>query len=189
MRVLSVLISLLPLAAMGQTINPAFQVFDKPAANIVKPANEGLFAFRQGDLYGFMDRNMKTVIQPEFQFGNPKYNVKWGVMNEKGDMIVQPKYDSVKAFVGYRAAVRLGSLWSVIDERDNKVLDFKYDFIELGGGGLITFRDKRGGWSVMHASGEQVFPESLKHATVFNAGKGIVRGAYKPVIVRSPLAR
>ncbi len=174
---------------MGQTINPTFQVFDKPAANIVKPANEGLFAFRQGDLYGFMDRNMKTVIQPEFQFGNPKYNGKWGVMNEKGDMIVQPKYDSVKAFVGNRAAVRLGNLWGVIDEKDNKVVDFKYDFIELGDGGLITYSEKKGSWGVMYASGERVFPRYLKHASAFREGKGLVRGAYKPVIVRSPLAR
>ena len=118
-----------------------------------------------------------------------KYNRKWGFMNEKGEMVIQPKYDSVSAFNNYFAAARLNGKWGLIDEYDNKKMDFSYEQMILGDYGMVACGFIKGGlWDVQKSYGETIF-ENLRQPVVYREGWAIVRPGKKYCIARSPLAK
>jgi hypothetical protein len=118
-----------------------------------------------------------------------KYNRKWGFMNEKGNMVIQPKYDSVSAFSFYRAAALLDGKWGVIDITGRTELSFSYAQLILGDGGMATCTFTKGGlWGIRDVGSDELF-SYLRQPSVFKEGRAIVKGAGRKVIIRTPLAK
>lgn len=118
-----------------------------------------------------------------------KYNRKWGFMNEKGEMVIQPKYDSVSAFSSYRAAALLNGKWGVINTIGATELAFSYEQLLLGDRGKATYTYSKGGlWGIKDVSGGDLFPYQ-RQPSVFKEGWAIVKGAGRKVILRTPLAK
>ena len=118
-----------------------------------------------------------------------KYNRKLGFMDEKGVMVIQPKYDSVSAFSYFRAAALLNGKWGVINTIGETELDFSYNQLILGDGGMANYTFTKGGlWGIMDMGAEDLFPY-LRQPSVFKEGRGIVKGVGRKVIVRTPLAK
>lgn len=53
-------------------------------------------------------------------------NNKCGVINNKGDIIIKPKYDTILHYSDGVFRAELNGKWGFIDENDNVVIDFKY---------------------------------------------------------------
>ena len=74
--------------------------------------NNGIFAKKQGNLWGFVDINGHVKVSckyekvteiNEYGFAGVKQEGKWGVINKQGEIIVEPKYElniSEPVFIG-----------------------------------------------------------------------------------------
>lgn len=69
-------------------------------------------------------------------------NKKWGFINNRGDRIVPPRYDSCTVFSNGYARVMLNKKWGIIDKAGNEIFEPKYENITPGENGLFVFYDK-----------------------------------------------
>lgn len=91
--------------------------------------------------WGFIDKNGKQVIAPEYNdvnksvvrpygffqgFTGVKKGNKWGYINTSGHVIMPFIYDAVRPFGGGLAGVRQGDKWGFIDSANNIVIPFQY---------------------------------------------------------------
>jgi hypothetical protein len=82
----------------------------------------GIAGVMINEKWGFIDKNFKFVIQPQFDeieslhnnFVLVKNKDKWGLINRKGDIVVDCKYDRIE-FKGELAYVTLDSIEAYID--------------------------------------------------------------------------
>jgi hypothetical protein len=82
-----------------------------------------LFQIHYGKKWGYMDRNGKTIIPPQFDdegdFFNHRAKVrmdrKWGYIDEAGRMAVQPQFDNAGDFREELAPVQSGRRWGFIE--------------------------------------------------------------------------
>ncbi len=89
-----------------------------------KDDQSGLFLMRQNDKIGFMDKNGKIVIQPQFEnaynFSEGRApvlsNDKWGFIDTSGKYIIQPQFDAANEFKNGLALVVLGGKLGYIDK-------------------------------------------------------------------------
>jgi hypothetical protein len=159
---------------------------------------EVAFASFSPGIYSIIDRKGAKVkdLPPGIQgldfFGDGmfgvKYNGFWGFMNEKGDMVISPKYDSAGAFRNGSAKVKKNLRWGVINTNEVRKLEIKYNYVEVGNEGTATYMDSNRKWGAIYYSGIG-FYGNLAYATAFMDGKAIIRMGYRYVILRSPLAK
>ena len=90
----------------------------------IKKAGAGpLFQIHHGKKWGYMDRNGKTAIPPQFDdegdFFNDRAKVqignKWGYIDEAGRVVVQPRFDNAGDFSESLAPVQIGRKWGFIE--------------------------------------------------------------------------
>ena len=48
-------------------------------------------------------------------------NSKWGFIDTKGNIVIEPKFDMARSFEKGRANVNLGEEWFCIDTKGNKI--------------------------------------------------------------------
>ena len=78
---------------------------------------------------------------------------KWGCMNGRGQVVIEPKFDEVNAFDGGLAAVKIKNKFGFIDKAGRVVIDFRFrtasafadglSFFELPDG-RVGYIDKKG---------------------------------------------
>ncbi len=92
---------------------------------------------------------------------NYKYfekNGKWGYADEKGNVLIQPKYDEAyPTIVRGLANVKLNDKWGIIDTLGAIVVPVEYEELGQLEGGRISFK-KNGQYGFLDASGKIVVP-------------------------------
>lgn len=78
-----------------------------------------MIAYREGDLWGYMDTDLKTVIKPQ--------------------------YEEAKSFSNGLAGVKKDGKWTVINENNESVLDVEDDVTEIGYFDSVTFGNGKTG--------------------------------------------
>lgn len=137
-------------------------------------ASNGL-AFAQKDAfdkYGYIDRKQNYVIPAKFDkvmdfdksgfaavnIGfEPNYDPmtdmkplslgKWGFIDEKGNYIIEPKYDEVVEMRNGRAIVKLNEKYGYINLTENNIIEPIYDnivFLNYDGAASVTLNNKIG---------------------------------------------
>ena len=115
--------------------------------------------------WGFIDKQGKWVIQPQFDdargFSDGLAAVrmgdydtgKWGFIDEKGKWLIQPQFDDVRYFSDGVAAVRIGDdktgKWGFIDRQGKWVIQPQFDGARYFSDGVAAVRigdDKTGKW-------------------------------------------
>jgi hypothetical protein len=99
-----------------------------------QPANDYLFAIRDGKKIGFINRSGAVIVSPRFDaVGEPHEGrvsiyegSRAGYMDFSGKIVVEPKYDSAGDFKDSRAIVRLGNKASLIDPSGTVVGEILY---------------------------------------------------------------
>jgi hypothetical protein len=145
------------------------------------------------DKKGVKVKDLPSGLQGLDFFGEGMFGVKimgkWGFMNEKGEMVIQVKYDSVGAFRDGYARVQNAGKWTVINTKDIVQTKENYDYLLLGSDGIYTyFKNYDRKYGVKYAAGGEVFYK-FEYANAFIQGKGIVRPAQRYCIVRLPIAK
>lgn len=108
MRKMSLLVALLPLAALAQNYNPVFVYNTKSDYPFMHHVREGLFAFSKGTQFGYVDKDLRVVTQAEFEW---KRGEAWSV-------------EKTPVFRGGYAVVQQNERKAVIDRSGRKLTPF-----------------------------------------------------------------
>ena len=111
---------------------------------------------------------------------------KWGYINDKGDVIVTPKYDTCTSFKYGYARIKMGSKWGIIDRSGTEVIGTEYDGIYPGENGIFIFYDKS--WGIIDKSGKKA-PDYFNSLTTFEKDRALARLGKTYTILKSPLAK
>ncbi|MGP1403387.1 MAG: WG repeat-containing protein [Catonella sp.] len=93
---------------------------------------------------------------------NTDRNIKYGVMDYNGKVIVEPKYDEIRLFSeGLAVAIKDGKR-GCIDKEGREVIPFKFDLLQNFDNGLAV-ASKDGKWGCIDKEGREVIPFKFKH--------------------------
>ena len=112
---------------------------------------------------------------------------KWGYINEKGDVIVQPKYDTCTAFKYGYGRVKKGTKWGIVDRSGTEIFEPKYENILPGENGLFIFYDKA--WGLMDKNGAVLIKPTLYTVVPFEKDRALARLNKTYTIIKSPLLK
>lgn len=115
-------------------------------------------------------------------------NGKWGYMNNKGDVVIAPKYDSCDVFKYGFARVRIGTKWGIIDRTGTQILESKYEGIFPGENGIFIFYEN-GAWGVIDKTGKILAPPTFSTMTIFENERALARTGKSFIILKSPLMK
>jgi hypothetical protein len=112
---------------------------------------------------------------------------KWGYMNDKGEMIVSPKYDTCTGFKYGYGRVKSAGKWGIVDRSGTEIFTTKYDNILPGENGYFIFYS--GGWGMMDKTGKVIIQPTLTSVTPFENNRAMARAGKTYAIIKSPLAK
>jgi hypothetical protein len=106
--------------------------------------SEGLMPMEEGDRWGFVDRNFRWVVPPQFAHAGAlaeglapvKIGTKEGFVDRQGKTIIPPRYDDVWGFSNGAALVRLNGLFGYVDRGGREIIRTQFDH-------ATYFRDER----------------------------------------------
>ena len=144
-----------------------------------------------GKYFGFINKQGKTVIPLEFEdFGyefrdgviNAKKQGKWGLLNNKGKILVPFQYDYIRFPEDGLSVARIkkgeAKVYGVVDENGKTVVPFEYDDIEDYSEGLARVR-KNGLFGFIDKKGKIVIPITYPLAKNFSDGLAAVSNKEK----------
>lgn len=151
------------------------------------PEKNSLFPVTTGDLYQFIDREGKIVINPQFGkascfrdgialVGTSGDEPKYGFINEAGEYIIQPKYISATIFSeGICFVVEEDSPPIALSEDGKEIFRlFDVESIGIFKEGLAPFTsfDEKGEslCGFINKSGEKIIPAQFNSVTFFSDG-------------------
>jgi hypothetical protein len=128
-------------------------------AETVKIYKEGLSAFSINDgsgvKWGFVDKEGKVKINPQFSntgnFSNGKCAVKnsdgkCGYIDKEGKIVINYQFDEAKEFVSGKAIVVLGDKTGLIDETGKYLINPQFSDMVDDGGKYLIEQDQKWGW-------------------------------------------
>ena len=108
--------------------------------------------YQINNLWGMMDTNFETIIQPAFSslgrmsdvglaIVRPTAKDKLGYLNKEGNLVVAPQYDEAYSFSDGLAIVRIGDKYGAIDKSGNFAINAVWDGLQECGEGRMVFYD------------------------------------------------
>ncbi|WP_248928508.1 WG repeat-containing protein [Paenibacillus hamazuiensis] len=91
-----------------------------------------------------------------------KKNNKWGFIDIRGKIIIEPLYDRVRDFKGGIAIVQKDGKYGILDKKGNLIADIQYDEIEGYSEGLALFK-KNGKLGFLDEHGHEVIHTELSY--------------------------
>lgn len=155
------------LAAMAKDGNKGY--IDKSGRIVIEPRygwagnfSEGLAAVQEGEKWGYIDRYGKKIVKQIYDYaadffdgmaivglsseGDPSYpfyKYKFGVINNKGEEVVKPKYDNIQKYSENLALVMKDEKYGYIDKTGREVIKLQYVGAEsFNNGTAIVYFDK-----------------------------------------------
>lgn len=156
-----------------------------------------LLLIRVNEKAGFIDRNGKIIVEPQFEDAQDfsqgiapvKIKDKWGFINESGQIVIEPTFDSIfwRSFSEEVIPVRLEDKWGTIDKSGNFIIEPKFEMIYEFSDGiapvLLESKTNESGdkpfylqkWSYIDKSGKQVIDKEFYGADGFVDGRAFVK--------------
>jgi len=166
----------------------------------VEDFRDGLAAYsvltETGERWGFMDKEGKTVIAPQYTSAGffseglcavANEQDKWGFIDKKGVLKLENKYDNVSPFHNGKAKVMLDGRWGVTDNTGKYLIEPEYDNIDMDGNRYLVQDGNKFGWLdragkvVITPRFDDAFPfKGYKYAAVRDGSKwGYINDAGK----------
>ncbi|HET9747017.1 MAG TPA: WG repeat-containing protein [Chitinophagaceae bacterium] len=170
------------------------------------------FSFTGKEAYDFWDDVAVVKTDKEFQLMNKKGEIikslgtvdmlkfsvegllairdkgKWGFVNNRGEIIIAPKYDSCDVFKYGYAKVKMKGKWGIIDRSGTQVLEPGFDNIFPGENGVFIFYENLA-WGVVDRTGKILVSPNLPIVTSFENDRALARKGKTFAIVKSPMLR
>lgn len=74
---------------------------------------------------------------------------KWGFVNEKGKVVIEPKFDGAKSFSAGLAGVKKGDVWSFINEKGKTVIKGNFEDVDYMNDSGLCFVKAEGYWKYL----------------------------------------
>lgn len=112
---------------------------------------------------------IQLSLPAQQQFFPIKKNKKWGLMDAKGNIHVEPVYDAIGDFkqFGYAVMQRAGRV-GLLDGKGKEIISPKYDDIKVLDAALIAVMDK-GEWMVVNLREEVILNKGYQRALVWDS--------------------
>jgi len=133
-----------------------FTLQDAKAVLIFK---EGQAAYKISDgnvtKWGFVDKEGKIKINPQFSqtgsFSNGKCAVanqdgKWGYIDYEGKIVINYQFDNAKKFINGKAVVASGSKYGLIDENGKYLINPQFSEMIIDGDMFLINQNGKYGW-------------------------------------------
>ena len=143
---------------------------------------------KEGKFYGYIDISGSFVINPiylsAYNFNSSSLAVVqvqegFGLINKKGEYVLEPNYNSISDFKENRAIFVLNDYMGVINEKGNIITNKKYNFISdyNEGRAVIGISSNEGNYKYgyIDLEGNEVIPPIYSEATSFNDGGALVK--------------
>ncbi len=137
--------------------------------SVGKAQNNALMIVGENGLYGCIDENGHTVIEPHYvEFGDynvyglakVKTNSGYGAVNSKGNEIVACQYDSLGVFgENALAKVEMDHTYGYVNTKGETIVPCIYSDISTFRTDYAVARDKGGKWTLVSAEGRDLFTE------------------------------
>ena len=96
----------------------------------------GLWPIKNNDGFGYIDRNGKVVIRPQFEEAAPfhenlaavRIKGKWGFIETRGRTVVPPQFEAVEPFVEGVAKVKNAGKWGFVDSKGRLITPPQFDW-------------------------------------------------------------
>ena len=154
----------------------------------VRDYSNGMSAFYENGLWGFISPGGKVLVKPEYDevsdfdgtFALVKKGSKWGVIDKSGNLVFPCDYDSISAFDDGVAIADTGGLKHYLyADGKKKSLSTSYEFHEYSDG-FARIKDSRSGkWGYIDQKGVIRINPKFDSATDFKAGHAVVSLAGK----------
>lgn len=156
-----------------------FQLKD---AQSVENFSEGLAAFsilgRSHEVWGFANKEGKTIIAP--QFSATSYfteglcavmngNGSWGYINREAELVIDHLYDNAYPFRNGKAKVMLRGKWGIINSKGASVVPPIYNDVDMDGNIYLVKKGSKWGW--IDKEGKELVPIRFADAYPFNGNK------------------
>jgi len=84
---------------------------------------------------------------------------KWGYIDKKGKIVIDPQFDSTGIFSEGLATVKIGNKWGYINKKGKIVINPQFDFARSFSEGLATVEigDR---WGYINKKGKIIWPKS-----------------------------
>ena len=130
--------------------------------------SEGLTWAAKGELYGYVDSFGKEVIpfiyhdvrsfRHGLAFVSKDSGYHFGLINQKGDSLCPADYSQALAFQNGHAAVASDSLWGLLNQNGNLILDTLYDHPPVFTNERFIIVSKKSHFGVVSLDGEVLHP-------------------------------
>lgn len=167
------------------THKEAFSFWDDVA--IVKRDKEYELMNKKGEVFkslGSID-NVKFSVEGLLAIRDKG---KWGYMNNKGEVVITPKFDSCEVFKYGFARIKMGTKWGIIDRTGTQILEPKYENIFPGENGVFIFYEN-GAWGVIDKTGKILASPTMSNITIFENDRALARKSKTFTIVKSPMLK
>ena len=153
-------------------------------------AKEGFFIIELNGKWGTADTTGNYIIEPTIDFGEDNWLIltlhfsdglarifkddKYGFINTKGEVVIQPKFEFAGEFEKGKAIVRVDGKSTFIDKKGNFILGRNYESI-FEEKGYYRVRTMEGGeeeWGLLNQEGQEIIkPQPLYIAGGYCEGK------------------
>jgi hypothetical protein len=116
-----------------------------------------------------------------------KQKGKWGYIDDRGNMVITPKYDSSDVFKNGYARFKMGTKWGLVDKTGKEIVEAKYENVFGGENGVIIFYDNS--WGIMDKTGKITVAPRFYSLTPFEKDRALARLGKSFTILKSPLAK
>lgn len=167
------------------TCKEAYSFWDEVA--VIKRDKEYELLNKKGEVV----RSLGTVDFMKFSVEGLlaiRNNGKWGFMNNRGEIVISPKYDSCDVFKYGFAKVKIGSKWGIIDRSGTQVIEAKHENISSGENGVFIFSEGSR-WGVIDKTGKILVSPAFQTLTSFENDRALARAGKTFTIVKSPLLK
>ena len=171
------------LCASGNARPDNFKWVRNVQQQTVRDYSDGLSAYYENGLWGFISPGGKAVIEPAYDevtdfdgdFALVKKSGKWGVINKTGKLVFQCEYDSISSFDDGVALADTGGLKHYLySDGKKKSLSTSYEFHEYSDGFARVKDIKNGKWGYIDHKGVIRVNPKYDTATDFQAGHAVV---------------
>lgn len=155
-------------------LEPKYQM-----ATILSPS---LIAVKTNDLWGLVAPDGTWIVQPVFQSIFAPVNgkltvtvtafnraIRYGLISDRGNILLEPKYETLVRFPNGLVHVKLDNLWGVATEEGQTVVEPKYSRIDPSGDGVIPVQ-MNGQWGLLRDDGTVVVAPVYETVLPFHDG-------------------
>lgn len=149
----------------------------------VRDYSNGLSAYYENGLWGFITPGGKVAIEPAYDevsdfdgtFARVKKGDKWGVIDRYGNLVFSCDYDSISSFTDGVALADTGGLKHYLyADGKKKSLSTSYEFHEYSDGYARIKDNRNGKWGFVDHKGVIRVNPKYESATDFKAGHAVV---------------